>query len=289
MVTLLCGKGSPGATTAAVAMALGWPRPVLLVEADPAGGSIGFGYGQGIDLQGRGLLGAHLAARHGDPTAAVWSNVVGLAEDRWLLPGVGEPRQASTIDYLALAGVLAGLGVDVLVDAGRTPGPVRVDALPAGSDRVLVVMRSTLAGVHTVQAAAAAAVAACGAASGLVGSVIVGPGRPYPEADVRAAMRDLAPVTGCIAWDPATAAVISDGFPAPRKWAISPLLRSAAALASALVAGAAEAQRTPDSSAVSIPGRPGPASAADTSVAVVQVEAPVSVPAANDASAVRTR
>jgi hypothetical protein len=119
--------------------------------------------------------------------------------------------------------------------------------------------------------------------------VIVGPGRPYPEADVRAAMRDAAPATGCIAWDPAAAAVISDGFPAPRKWAISPLLRSAAALASALVAGAAELPRPADSSAVSIPGRPGPPSAADSPVAVVQVEAPVSVPAASGVSAVRTR
>jgi hypothetical protein len=285
MVTLLCGKGSPGTTTTAVAMALGWPRPVLLVEADPAGGSIGFGYGQGIDMQGRGLLGAHLAARHGDPTAAVWANVVALATDRWLLPGIAEPRQASTIDYPTLAGTLAGLGVDVLIDAGRTPGPDRVDALPARSDRVLVVMRSTLAGVHTAQTAATAAVATCGAAPGVVGSVIVGPGRPYPEADVRAAMQDAAPVTGCIAWDPAAAAVISDGSPAPRKWAMSPLLRSAAHLASALVAG--EPQRATSASAASIPERPGPASAADTLVAVEQVETPV--PAASDVSAVSAR
>jgi hypothetical protein len=276
MVTLLCGKGSPGTTTAAVAMALGWPRPVLLVEADPAGGSIGFGYGQGIDMQGRGLLGAHLAARHADPTAALWNNVVGLAQDRWLLPGVAEPRQTSTIDYPALAGTLAGLG-DVLVDAGRFPGPGRIDALPAGSDRVLVVMRSTLAGVYTAQTAATAAIAACGAAPAVVGSVIVGPGRPYPESDVRAAMRNLAPVTDCVAWDPAAAAVITDGSPASRKWTTSPLLRSAARLATALVTGA-EPQRTFEpTGAAALLGPPGPP---DSPVPGVQIEAPM--PAESD-------
>jgi hypothetical protein len=277
MVTLLCGKGSPGTTTAAVAMALGWPRPVLLVEADPAGGSIGFGYGQGIDMQDRGLLGAHLAARHGDPSAALWNNVVGLAQDRWLLPGVAEPRQTSTIDYPALAGTLAGLGVDVLVDAGRFPGPGRIDALPAGSDRVLVVMRSTLAGVHTAQTAATAAIAACGATSGVVGSVIVGTGRPYPETDVGAAMRDVAPVSWCIAWDPAAAAVITDGSPVSRRWTTCPLLRSAARLATALVTGA-EPQRTFEpTGAAAFVGAPVPP---DIPVPGVQIEAPM--PAQSD-------
>jgi MinD-like ATPase involved in chromosome partitioning or flagellar assembly len=233
ILTLLCGKGSPGATATAVAMALRWPRPVLLVDADPSGASIGYGYGQGADAGGRGLLGAQLAARRGDPVAAVWANVVVLGPYRWLLPGVDEPRQAATIDYPALADNLGRLGVDVIIDAGRAPGPCRIDGLLAGSDRVVVVLRPTLPGVHTAQTTAAAAASTIDGAPG-VGSVILGPGRPYPEADVRAAMRDIAPVAGIVAWDPAAAAVITDGTPAPRRWAASPLLRSVTRLATAL-------------------------------------------------------
>ncbi len=234
ILTLLGGKGSPGVTTTAVTMVLRWPRPVLLVEADPSGASIGYGYGQGADGGGRGLLGAQLAARHGNPARAIWTNVVAFGPDRWVLPGVDEPRQAATIDYPALIDALAGLGMDVIVDAGRIPGAVRIDGLLAASDRLLVVLRPTLAGVHTAQTTATAAASIIGGAPGAVGSVILGPGRPYPEADVRAAMRDIAPVAGIVAWDPAAAAVITDGTPASRRWAASPLLRSVTRLATAL-------------------------------------------------------
>ena len=39
VVALASASGSPGVTTTALGMALLWPRPVLLVEADPTGGS----------------------------------------------------------------------------------------------------------------------------------------------------------------------------------------------------------------------------------------------------------
>ncbi len=39
-VAVLAGKASPGATTVAAALTLTWPRPVLLVDADPAGGDV---------------------------------------------------------------------------------------------------------------------------------------------------------------------------------------------------------------------------------------------------------
>src|SRR3954451_17813904 len=39
VVALCSASGSPGVTTTAVAMTLNWPRPVLIVEADPTGGS----------------------------------------------------------------------------------------------------------------------------------------------------------------------------------------------------------------------------------------------------------
>ena len=45
---LLSPGGSPGVTTAALAMALTWPGPVLVAETDPSGGDVlaGFFAGQ---------------------------------------------------------------------------------------------------------------------------------------------------------------------------------------------------------------------------------------------------
>jgi hypothetical protein len=37
--TLVSASGSPGVTTTALALASVWPRPVIVVEADPTGGS----------------------------------------------------------------------------------------------------------------------------------------------------------------------------------------------------------------------------------------------------------
>ena len=39
VIALTSASGSPGVTTTALGLALLWPRPVLLVEADPTGGS----------------------------------------------------------------------------------------------------------------------------------------------------------------------------------------------------------------------------------------------------------
>jgi Mrp family chromosome partitioning ATPase len=39
VIVLTSASGSPGVSTTAVGLALSWPGPVLLVEADPTGGS----------------------------------------------------------------------------------------------------------------------------------------------------------------------------------------------------------------------------------------------------------
>jgi hypothetical protein len=40
LIALAADKGSPGVTTAAVALAAVWPRRVRLAETDPAGGDL---------------------------------------------------------------------------------------------------------------------------------------------------------------------------------------------------------------------------------------------------------
>ncbi|PWV74021.1 hypothetical protein SAMN05421630_110196 [Prauserella marina] len=75
MVTIVSGKGSPGATTTIAALASTWPTPVVLADCDPAGGDLVPGWlGQwlvtGTIRRDRGLLSYATATRHapaGDP------------------------------------------------------------------------------------------------------------------------------------------------------------------------------------------------------------------------------
>jgi cellulose biosynthesis protein BcsQ len=57
VIALASAAGSPGVTTTAVGLAFSWPRPVLLVEADPTGSS-GFlaGFFRGIREYDGGLI-----------------------------------------------------------------------------------------------------------------------------------------------------------------------------------------------------------------------------------------
>ena len=42
LIVMFSAAGSPGVTASALGVALTWPRPVLLVEGDPTGGSAVF-------------------------------------------------------------------------------------------------------------------------------------------------------------------------------------------------------------------------------------------------------
>lgn len=247
IVAVVSGKGSPGASTTALGMTISWPRPVLLLEADPAGASATLGYAAAADTAGRSLTGVRVAARRTRMQDALWANVVSLGETCWLLPGAATTRQAEAVDYAAIGKALPDLGVDVIVDAGRIPGPVAHYPLWASATAVLVAMRSTLPAVHAAQAAAAAALEATHVAGAvwsgelMLRSVVIGAGRPYSERDIRAAMSDIAAVAGQVTWDPAFAGALVDAMPAPHSWARSPLLRSTGRLATSLVAQAESA------------------------------------------------
>ncbi|MCB0909871.1 MAG: hypothetical protein KDB63_22470, partial [Nocardioidaceae bacterium] len=57
VVALASASGSPGVTTTSLGLALAWPRPVLLVEADPTGGSgILAGFFRGLREYDAGLV-----------------------------------------------------------------------------------------------------------------------------------------------------------------------------------------------------------------------------------------
>lgn len=119
MLIALCSlKGSPGATTAALALAARWPaeQTPVVVECDPAGG----------DLAARfrlpsapGLVSLAAAARKSAEASVLWQHVQRLPAGLGVIAGPVGAEQAR-----AALGVLAPRGASVLRAAGDQPGVV---------------------------------------------------------------------------------------------------------------------------------------------------------------------
>ncbi len=79
VIALTSASGSPGVTTTAVALAFLWPRPVVLVEADPTGGSaILAGYFRGTREYDVGIVELALSAL---PPSDALREAIGLIPD----------------------------------------------------------------------------------------------------------------------------------------------------------------------------------------------------------------
>jgi MinD-like ATPase involved in chromosome partitioning or flagellar assembly len=250
VLAVVGAKGAPGATTAVVGLALGWPGPVLVVDADPAGGDVVAGWlaaRAGLD---RGLLTFAAATRHLDPGAGaelgreLAGHVVGVPEagSVRVLPGLGYAGQAAGLDvngWYRLAAAVAGLpwAAEVLVDCGRSAGGLPWPLLTA-ADLVLLVTRPSLRGGHHARHAAAVVEAALGDRSRL-GLAVCGPG-PYAPAEVGRVVG--LPVRVVLPADPAAAGVLSDGVPAGRGLSRRPLLRAARTAARQLAAAVTAAE-----------------------------------------------
>ena len=95
--TIASVSGSLGVTTLSVGLALTWPRPVVLVEADPSGGSaILAGYCTGVARPGLSEL--VLAHRHHQLAEELPSRLFPLADSNAsLLPGLRAHQQAASL------------------------------------------------------------------------------------------------------------------------------------------------------------------------------------------------
>ena len=253
IITLVSASGSPGVTTTALGLASAWPRPVLLVEADPTGGSaLLAGYWRG-QLDHVGLLDLVLAERHGVLADAVPRMQLPIdGTDVSVLVGTKSHEQAGSLARLwdPLLGVLQNLpGQDVIVDAGRLGLDGAPHSLVTYSDTTLLVTHSSLRAL--VAARSWAATLAADVVPGhAVKVVLVGEGRKYRAGEVG---RTLAlPVAGSIVWDPRRAEVFSDGAAyrvprfggeraASRAFEQSGYVRSLRTLAAALRAEATDA------------------------------------------------
>jgi len=181
-----------------------------------------------MDHGGRGLV--SLAHRHregGTLAPELWRQTLPLTQQedpqRRLLPGFSSAGSARLFEHIwsSLGESFAMLdeqGADVIVDAGR----ISVTGLPLGmlaaADVVLVCVRSTL---RSLAAARIHLLTLEDQLRGLTtqrpwGLVVIGPGRPYTTGEIAAQFGIPAWVEQ--AWDPRSAAVLSDGEPEPRRF-----------------------------------------------------------------------
>jgi hypothetical protein len=234
------GKAAPGASTSVWALALSWPRPLLVVDADPAGGDLAAGLLPGRLAVDRGLVSWASMTRRGTPAATAATMLAQVAaklperESVWFLPGFTTSTQGSSFNeesWDRLAGALTRVDDvhdrDVLVDTGRIVGERGNWPLLRTADRVLVAVRPSVRSVHAAQDVLQRLRLELGDL-GKVSALVIGDG-PYPANEVTTALG--LPLAGHLAADPSTAAVLSDGAIAGPRFGRSPLMRSAARVA----------------------------------------------------------
>jgi hypothetical protein len=168
LIAIAADKGSPGVTTASVALAAIWPRPVLLAECDPSGADLAYrlpaANGGPLDPR-RGLLNVAVAARRGLAPHQVWEHVQKLHGGLDILAGVSGAEQGAGLELLwgAVGKVLAAVPqADVIADCGRlgTDGPI-YDLLAEASS-VLLLTRATVGEVIRLRDRATALATALG-------------------------------------------------------------------------------------------------------------------------------
>ncbi|MGW4115277.1 chromosome partitioning protein [Actinosynnema sp. NPDC004786] len=151
LISVLSLKGSPGATTLAVALAARWPAPAraLVVETDPSGGDLGLRFSL---FSTPGLVSLAAAARRGGDADLVWGHIQQLPGGLAVIAAPPDADQACAA-LAALAPDPPG-GLGVLRAAANQPGTVviadcgRVDpgspALPIvrSSDAVVLLSRA---------------------------------------------------------------------------------------------------------------------------------------------------
>lgn len=243
LIVLASASASPGVTATAVGLAVTWPRPVLLLDADPTGGSaIHAGYLRGMVPPADSLLDLALANRHGHLVEAISetsSPIEGTQVS--LISGIRSHAQAPTLTGLwnPLAAALKSLertGQDVIVDAGRLGLVGSAEPLMYAADLCLLTTRSDLVSLSGARSWAATLRDGFERTGGLssLGVLMAGEGDPYSAREVRKVLQ--LPVTASLAWDPDAARVFAKGAKAPKKFDSSPLVRSLRAAQTAITA-----------------------------------------------------
>ncbi|MGW3667089.1 hypothetical protein [Streptomyces sp. NPDC005141] len=229
LIALAADKGSPGVTTAAVALSAVWPRRVLLAETDPAGGDLVYrsaaAHGGPLNPN-TGMLSIAATARRGLVPDQLWDHVQPLSGGLEVLVGLGMAEQAA-----GLAGLWPTLGrafaqladspnapADVIADCGRISGDTPAVELFPHAALVLLLSRTEPEAIARVRDRAAALSAklhggprgAAGLATPFIGVILIAD--PSDSAklvhqvnDMLVAAQTGARVVGTLADDPAGA------------------------------------------------------------------------------------
>jgi hypothetical protein len=243
LIVLASASGSPGVTTTALGIALVWHRPVVLVDADPVGGSaLLAGYFQGTVSDDDAMVHLVLAHRDGHLAEMLPRIMISVPDTHVsILPGPKSHAQAGSLSEVwgALAYELRALeqtGQDVIVDVGRLGMVHSPNGLIRAADLALLVTRTDLPALAAARQWAAEWTEATqdGTGSAGVAALLVGAGRPYEAAEVAKVL--ALQVMESLAWDPRSARVFSEGQkPSGSAWSQrDQLVRSYRAAAAAI-------------------------------------------------------
>ena len=166
LIAIASDKGAPGVTTAALALAAVWPRPVLLAECDQAGGDLVYRFpaagGGHLDPR-RGVLSLAVVARRGMQPQQVWEHVQKLHGGLDVLAGVTNAEQGAGLSLLwgPIGKALAALPqADVIADCGRLGADGPLYDLLVEATAVVLVSKVHVADVIRLRDRAAAFAAA---------------------------------------------------------------------------------------------------------------------------------
>lgn len=220
---------SAGATTTLAAVAASWPTgpTVLMVEADPAGGTLAACWGLPAEP---GLVSLAAATRRRVDPELVWEHTQPAGRDgQMLLAGPVAAEQARAALGMAggLLAQLRRLDADVLLDCGRLDPASPTLALFGAADAAVLVVRPQLADLHHL----ADWLARHRPDHPRLGVVLVGPAA-FAATDIATTLR--IEVWGELPHDPAGVSGLTVD---PARWgARSPLARHARSLADTLTA-----------------------------------------------------
>lgn len=220
VIALASAAGSPGVTTTAVGLAFSWPRPVLLIEADPTGSSgILAGFFRGTRAYNAGLIELALApVAVPDALADVVQPIEGSTVS--FIAGTRSHAQAAGLRELwgPLAQALADLdstGQDVLIDTGRLGLAGSPEPLLNTADLALLVTRTSLPALAAARSWADT-VRRPDSGWRQAGALLVGEGQPYRAGEVSKVLG--LPVVASLRDDSEGAAVYHRGAPPPHRF-----------------------------------------------------------------------
>lgn len=227
VILLTSANGAPGVTTATLGLACTWPRPAVVVETDPVGGSAMLaGFFRGFQAPSQSvvdLLLALRAGRLGEQFAASLIPVEGTTAA--VLPGPRSHAQAHSAlelwEALSLIWQAMRAETDVLIDAGRLGMESYAEPLLRLSDLNLLVTRSDLPSLAGAKqwADRANETRRLHPETPPWAVLLIGPGHPYSVREVADVLG--LPVVDSLGLDPKGAAVYSHGTTAARATRLS--------------------------------------------------------------------